>query len=284
MPTRQRTTKKTKRGARRARPRLTAATADRHDLYTRAVQNVESEIDFIDDTFYALRSRRAARLREDFCGTGATSCEWVRRRPGNVAVGLDLDEPTLAWGREHLAAGLTDAQRERIALRRRDVRAPARADRDMDCVLAMNFSYNALFTRADMLRYMRAVRRSLADGGVFFLDCYGGYESLMEQEERRRCDGFVYVWDQVRFNPITNHLKTAIHFEFPDGTEMRDAFTYDWRLWTMPELRDVLDEAGFERSTVYWEGDDGKGGGDGNFQPADEGDACAAWIAYIVAE
>ena len=116
------------------------------------------------------------------------------------------------------------------------------------------------------------------------MDCYGGYESLMEQEERRKCEGFTYVWEQVRYNPIDASLKTAIHFEFKDGSEMRDAFTYQWRLWTMPELRDLLLEAGFSKATAYWEGDDGEGGGDGDFQPATEGDADASWIAYIVSE
>ena len=275
-----------KRTARRqpkpARPPLTAASADRHHLYTAAVQNVASEIDFVDATYKALRGRVATKLREDFCGTAQTSAEWVRRRPENTAVGLDLDEPTLEWGRANVLSALNDEQRERVMLKNRDVRDPGKKARGMDLVLAMNFSYNALLARADMLAYFKAVRKSLAQGGLFVMDCYGGYESLMEQEERRACKGFTYVWEQVRYNPIDATLDTAIHFEFKDGTAMRDAFTYHWRLWNLAELRDVLAEAGFASSTVYWEGDDGKGGGDGEFTPATQGDACASWIAYIV--
>ncbi len=52
---------------------LTARTADRHELYQLSVQNVESEIDFVDAEFERLRGRKAVRLREDFCGTGNTS-------------------------------------------------------------------------------------------------------------------------------------------------------------------------------------------------------------------
>lgn len=263
---------------------LTASTADKHELYTAAVQNVEGEIDFVDQTYRSLRRRRARRLREDFCGTAQTSAEWVRRRPDNVAVGLDLDEPTLAWGRTHVLGALDEDQRRRLTLLRRDVRSPGRKAREMDLVLAMNFSYNALLTRADLLAYLRQVRKSLAPGGLFIMDCYGGYESLMEQQERRRCKGFTYVWDQVRYNPIDARLDTAIHFEFKDGSVMRNAFTYRWRLWTLAELRDALADAGFTKSTVYWEGDDGKGGGDGNFQPTTEGTADASWIAYVVSE
>lgn len=267
-----------------AAPKLTAATADRHQLYTAAVQNVESEIDFIDETYETLRGKKASKLREDFCGTAQTSAEWVRRRPTNTALGLDLDEETLQWGRDHVLSQLTSDQLERLTLKNRDVREPGKKGQNMDAILAMNFSYNALMARADLLEYFKAVRKSLAPGGLFFMDCYGGYESLMEQEERRKCEGFTYVWEQLRYNPIDASLDTAIHFEFKDGSEIRNAFTYHWRLWTMPELRDLLLEAGFTKATAYWEGDDGDGGGDGNFKPATEGDADASWIAYIVSE
>ena len=40
--------------------------ADRHILYQRAVQCVESEIDMVDETFRILRGRDAKTLREDF--------------------------------------------------------------------------------------------------------------------------------------------------------------------------------------------------------------------------
>ena len=72
--------------------------ADRHLYYERAVQCVESEIDMVDDTYHTLRGKRATLLREDFCGTGNTSCEWVRRRETNRAVGFDLNQEVLDWG------------------------------------------------------------------------------------------------------------------------------------------------------------------------------------------
>ena len=88
--------------------------ADRHELYEAAVQGVESEIDFVEKEFLALRGRRAHSLREDFCGTGNSSCEWVRRRVGNHAIGVDLDDSVLAWGqqpvREEPRPGLQDVQ------------------------------------------------------------------------------------------------------------------------------------------------------------------------------
>lgn len=278
----------------RKQPGLTAATADRHELYQLSVQNVESEIDFVDATYQALRGRHAVRLREDFCGTGNTSCEWVRRRPSNLACGLDIDQPTLDWGLEHNLGSLEPDQRDRVRLLNRNVLSPGDAV-NMDCVLAMNFSYWLFKTRDELRDYFRAVRESLADDGAFFLDHYGGSESMSEMVEKRPIEGkkgrnFTYEWDQASFNPITGEMTCRIHFRFPDKTRMKNAFEYHWRLWTLPEIRELLAEAGFSKVTVYWEGDeldeDGEptGEGNGEFTPSEVGTADPAYISYITAE
>lgn len=272
-------------------PRRMASMADRHVLYEQAVQCVEGEIDFVDATFKELRGRRAARLREDFCGTAATACEWVRRRPGNFAVGLDLDQPTLDWGLARNVAKLKPSARERVKLMNRDVLKPGRGTGDMDCILAMNFSYWTFKTREILRAYFKQVRKSLVHDGVFFLDIYGGWETTKIQRERREIKGgrgkksnFTYIWDQAAFDPITGHATNYIHFRLADGTYLRKAFTYDWRVWSIPEVRELLLEAGFRKVTVYWEGEDENGEGDGIFVPAEHGEAFPVFISYIVAE
>jgi hypothetical protein len=104
-------------------------------------------------------------------------------------------------------------------------------------------------------------------------------DRMKEQQERRRQKGFTYVWDQVSYNPITGAKVCHIHFEFKDGTRMNKAFTYEWRLWTLPEITELLTEAGFKNVTVYWEGDDGDGGGSGIFRPSTKGEACACHVS-----
>lgn len=278
----------------KAKTALTAATADRHELYQLSVQNVEAEIDFVDATFHSLRGRHAVRLREDFCGTGNTSCEWVRRRSSNLAFGLDIDQPTLEWGLAHNLTKLTPEQRQRVRLMNRNVLTPGDAV-GMDCVLAMNFSYWLFKTRDQMRAYFRTVRDSLADDGVFFLDHYGGSETMTEMVEKRDIEPgkgrkFVYEWDQASYNPITGDMTCRIHFRFPDRTRMKNAFEYHWRLWTLPEIRELLSEAGFSRVTVYWEGDEldkkgePTGEGSGEFSPSETGSADPAYISYITAE
>ena len=241
----------------------------------------EAEIDFVDETFKKLRRRKAKYLREDFCGTANAACEWVRRRRTNRAVAVDLDAEVLEWGRAHNVEPL-GAAASRLELVNADVRDVDRGG--MDVVLAMNFSYWVLHTRAGLRRYFENVRDALVEDGIFFLDAYGGYDAFREMEETTENDGFTYIWDQAWYDPITGRNRCHIHFQFPDGSRIQDAFVYEWRLWTLPEIREILEEAGFHDITAYWQGTDAETGeGDGEFTPAEHGEADAGWITYITA-
>ena len=267
--------------AQRKRKATMASMADVHALYQQAVQCVEAEIDFVDETFKKLRRRKAKYLREDFCGTANAACEWVRRRRTNRAVAVDLDAEVLEWGRAHNVEPL-GAAASRIELVNADVRDVDRGG--MDAVLAMNFSYWVLHTRAELRRYFEKVRDALVEDGIFFLDAYGGYDAFREMKETTENDDFTYIWDQAWYDPITGRNRCHIHFRFPDGSRIKDAFVYEWRLWTLPEIREILEEAGFHDITVYWQGTDAETGeGDGEFTPAEHGEADAGWITYITA-
>ncbi len=257
--------------------------ADRHILYERAVQCVESEIDMVDKTYETLRGHKATTLREDFCGTANTSCEWVRRRNENRAWGVDLDTEVLAWGENNKVNALNGDGADRIVLMNENVLTATTPPVDM--ILAMNFSYWIFQTRDELREYFSRARDCLADNGILFLDSYGGYEACREMEEETDHDDFIYVWDQAHYNPITGEINCHIHFKFPDGSKLKRAFSYNWRLWTLPEVRELLGEAGFKRVLVHWEGTDTKSGeGNGVFTPTENGEADAAYICYISGE
>lgn len=265
-----------------------ADSADRHLLYQQSVQDVETEIDFVEQTWSDLRQRPAVFLREDFCGTANTACEWVVRDENHQAVGVDLDLKVLDWGRLYNLVELEDEQRERIELLHEDVlrTRPGLAD----IILAMNFSYYLFMQRDQLREYFANALDSLVSDGVLFLDAYGGYEAPMVLTEPRECedgDGneFTYIWEQAEFNPIDSCMTCHIHFEFPDKSRMDKAFTYRWRLWTLPEIREILYEAGFSQVDIYWEGtDEKKNEGNGIYMPAEIGDADPGWVCYIVAQ
>ncbi len=264
------------------RTQTMAQAADRHALYQSAVQDVVSEIDFVMETWQQLRRRTARTLREDFCGSALTACEWVRRDRSHQAFGIDLDPEVLEWGRAHNLSQLDAQQRERISLSQSDV-LDARTEAT-DIVLAMNFSYYLFMERGKLRRYFASVRRSLAEDGIFFLDAYGGYEAPMVIEETRQCEGFTYLWEQASFNPIDSIMDCHIHFEFPDGSRLDKAFSYRWRLWTLPEIRELLLEAGFAQAVVYWEGTDPEtGAGNGIYTPSVTGDPDPGWVCYVIA-
>ncbi len=260
---------------------ITSKNADINDLYERSVQCPESEVDLVYQAWAELRGRKPHAIREDFCGTSAVAREWVRRDEQNRVWGVDLDPEVLQWAKLRMDDELSPEQRLRVKLSEGDVLC-VEGDK-VDSVLAMNFSYFGFKERASLLEYFKAVRHSLVDDGLFLLDAYGGSDSFLEMEEGRDLDGFTYVWDQHSVNPITGHVLNYIHFEFPDGSKIERAFTYDWRFWTLPEIKDVLLEAGFSAVDVYWEGTDGDGDGDGVWRIDDKGEACAGWVAYIAA-
>jgi len=263
--------------------RTLAESADRHELYEASVQNVVEESSLIAFIFRQTRGREARSLREDFCGTGSAACEWVRQGRQRHAIGVDLDPDVLAWGRKHRVKALKKSKRARVSLIQSDVMTVDTPPADV--VVAFNFSYWVFRERAQLLRYFRRVYDSLTSDGMFFVDAFGGPTAFTEVKERTEFDDFTYVWHQARCRPVTGEMKTHIHFEFPDGSKLRKAFSYVWRFWTLPEIRDLLQEAGFVNVTTWFEIRDDDGEGLGEWLADSHGPiGDDAWIANITAE
>ena len=278
-------TKRERNNARQGTPTkgLRAAdTADRHRLYEQSVQNVEGEFAFVDETFEKLRGRKAHTIREDFCGTAAMACEWVKQRKDNRAFGVDLDAEVLSWGRKNNVGSLKPEQAMRVSLIQDNV-CTVKTD-PVDAILAMNFSYMIFEDRDSLRSYFAKAREGLVDDGVLFIDAFGGYDAYKTMKERTKHDDFTYVWEQASYNPINGHMVCYIHFNFPDKSKLKRAFTYEWRLWTLPELQELLHEAGYSRVTVYWQGWDEDDEPDGDFQPATEAESDPGWVCFLSAE
>ncbi len=258
-----------------------ASRADIHALYEASVQNVEYEVEFLQEAFSELRGRAPVSLREDFCGTANAACRWVDVDPRHQAVGVDINPEVLKWGRDHHLAKLKPAARRRVRLLEADVRTVETDPADI--VVAFNFSYWYFKQRKVLLDYFRSVRQGLAEDGVFFIDVFGGAGAYEESREKTKNEGFTYVWEQASYEPISGDYVCYIHFRFPDGSKIKRAFSYHWRFWTLPELIDLLDEAGFAKTQVFWEGTDEDGEGSGEYAAAKEGENDPAWIAYVAA-
>jgi SAM-dependent methyltransferase len=253
-------------------------------LYEKAVQSPKVHIDWVVGIYKDLRNEYPFHLREDFCGTFQLSCEWVKRNRQNTAIGLDLDREPISYGKRTHFIKLEPSQKKRIKILQQNAISVTRPKADV--ILVGNFSFFILKKRDLLIRYFEKARQSLAPGGLFLLEMAGGPGMIQKMTERRTVaprtkDKFVYVWDQKSFDPIQRDAKYSIHFHMPDGKKYKDAFTYDWRLWTIPEIRDALAEAGFKKSVVYWE-TSYRGEGTGEFLVSEEGDNAYSWIAYVV--
>lgn len=259
-----------------------ASRADKYDLYIRSVQSPDVEVAFFDRVFRNHYGHPPLVLREDFCGTALVCYEWVKSRSNRTAIGVDLDPEPLEWGRRKLMPELRGDAARRLRLIEGDVRT-TRAKADI--ISAQNFSYFCFETRSELRDYFAHARRHLGDEGLLVLDALGGSEVLEDdREEVTSFRGFKYVWHQVDFDPVSHHCKYAIHFRFKDGSELKNAFRYEWRLWTLPELRELLVEAGFGGVDIYWEATDREtGDGNGVYRKRERGDADPAWVVYLVA-
>jgi len=259
-----------------------ARRADKYELYQQSVQEPEADISLIQRIFKQHFGRPARSVREDFCGTAYFATEWVKQNAENRAWGIDLDPEPLAWGMKHHLAKLEPEQASRVKLIQGNVLDVGHEK--VDVTVAFNFSYFLFGTRPELLRYFQKARATLGSPGILMLDAYGGADAQRTQKERRKQKGFVYVWDQHAFDPISHRVCNYIHFELPDGSKIRRAFGYEWRLWTIPEVRELLMEAGFSSTEVYWEGTDQKTGeGNGIFRKREKAPEDPAWICYLAA-
>lgn len=255
---------------------------DKYDYYHRAVQSAAEDVKFLRRVYKDLRGKEPKTLREDFCGTFALSCEWVKLNQRFQAIGIDLDPEPLEYGRSHHLPNLKSDQQKRVELLEGNVlhwNLPK-----ADIALAMNFSYCLFKTRELMKKYYANVLKSLKQDGVFILDIFGGSNCYDSNVEITRHRGFTYYWDQTGFDPVTHQALFHIHFKPTGQKKVSRVFTYDWRIWSIPEIREMLSEVGFKRTHVYWEGTTKDGEGNGIFTRTEKGEACQSWIAYISAE
>jgi len=269
---------------------LTTRHPDKYVLYEAAVQDVAHEISFMRRVFKSTRGRKLEFVREDFCGTAKLATAWVQSGPDNRALGVDIDPEPLDWGlRNHVHRAGKAGQRIQLARSNVFEIATPRAD----AVCAYNFSYFLFKTSASLLSYFKHAYRCIKPDGMLFLDAFGGFQAMTTNKERRLVKGamaaggekvppFYYEWEHTHFDVLTHDLKCHIHFQLKNGRRLNKAFRYDWRLWTLPEIRELILAAGFRRAEIYTHGLDKEGEGDSRFLQRKRYENEDGWIAYEV--
>lgn len=220
---------------------------DRHDLYELCVQSPGDLVGMLS----AIHGHAPLVLGEDFAGTAALSRLWAESAPRRRAIAIDLDTEALDRHPAH----------KRVTRLAADVHRVTLADLpSCDAIFVGNFSIGYLHERRDLIRYLRRCVWRLKRRGVFVCDTYGGASTFTTgtvKREHRTPDGrrVIYTWEQRDADPITGLVTNAMHFQVDrDGDiELRiaDAFVYNWRIWSLPELTDAMLEAGFSDVEIY---------------------------------
>lgn len=264
----------------------------KHILYEASVQDTEVDLHLIDRMCARAGQRKALTLREDFSGTSLLACAWVQSDAKREAWGVDLHAPTLGWAAKHRLPVL-GADAARVHLLEENVLHASTPP--VDVVAALNFSYMIFKQRSQLKAYFQSVYDTLNPRGVFVLDLFGGPHSQDVMKEKKRVPGgvdfkgtpypeFTYVWDQAAFNAVTQEIKCHIHFQGKQIVPMEKAFSYDWRLWSITEITDLLKEVGFVQVDPYFEGwDDEAGTTDGDLRIRRSYENMLAWICYLSA-
>jgi hypothetical protein len=191
-------------------------------------------------------------LGEDFSGTAALSRAWTALSPKMKAIAVDRDPEPLA--------------RAKGAPRVKVVHADVLSASDpADLIAVLNFSVCEIHRRRTLVKYLRHARSRLTPHGVFVADIYDGSDAFMTgrivqyvalpgpsgTSGRQRVR---YEWEQRHADPLTGRVVNAMHFGITAaGRRLRfdDAFVYDWRLWSVRELREAMTDAGFAATEVY---------------------------------
>lgn len=258
---------------------------DKFALYLAAVQDPLSDVIRISKIYEDFFGAKALTLREDFCGTFALSCCWAQSDANRSSLGIDIDRETIDYGLKNYWCNLSSDEQSRVEVWAKNAISQSRP---VDLAVAFNFSYCLLRERSTLLEYFQRVLNSLNEKGMLIVDVFGGSESEVTEIEEREIDDhefispFLYQFERKSFNPINRESHYGIHFIYPDGTELIDAFTYHFRMWTITELRDLLLEAGFSQVLVYWEDFDEDGFGNGQFYPTESEENTLHWNAYVV--
>ncbi len=269
---------------RESNDKLEQGSFDKYYYYQKSVQGPEGDVIFLKDTYKELRKKSPRTMCEDFCGTFSISCEWVKLGSEFKAVSVDIDSDPIEYGRQNYLSLLNEDEKSRIQVFVSSVLDKALPK--VDIVSAMNFSYFLFKKRSELKAYFASAYSRINNDGIFLVDCFGGSQcqQSIEEETEHKEEKFSYFWDQDSFNPVTNEAQFYIHFKRKGEKKREKVFSYDWRMWSISEIREVMEEVGFSKTYVYWEGTTKDGDGDGKFVQTQVGEECEAWISYIVAK
>ncbi|MEM1523655.1 MAG: methyltransferase domain-containing protein [Thermofilaceae archaeon] len=216
-------------------------------------RDVAAEVDFLERMFREHSRVEVKRVLDVGCGTGIHSVELARR--GYTVLGVDLSEAMISQakaktaGLENVSFMVADARRLELPCK-------------FDAAIAMYGVISYFTSDEDALSFLRSVRGVLREGGCFIFDTWNAlgvlekrvyYETpsthfrkrenmLAVKEELWRID----VLDQVASANISWSV-----IDLKSGFVDVRSFELKLRLFTIRELKHLLNDAGFDIAAMF---------------------------------
>ncbi len=231
--------------------------SSKYELYSEFVQEPKRDVRQLTKFYKEARNGKTPlHIKEDFCGTFYFCKEWIKSHPQRTALGVDNDWEPLSEGYKKYYNPLSNQEKSRLKILQGDV--CQKVKQNFDICFASNFSYNCLKSRDALKKYFTAAYKNLSDKGIFVLDHMGGPDSMhadvTKKSEVIRGTRWFYEWELKKYNPTKSEALYYIHLSRTRSRrEFPKIFTYDWRMWTLAELNELLLEVGFKKVKFYWE-------------------------------
>lgn len=219
------------------------------ELYQRSVQNAKKESEFFRKTYRLIYNKVAEKFREDFCGTGLLSCEWVKGNVMNTAVGLDIDQETLDWGIENNVNNLCSGS-DRVKLLNQNVLDEFDITQKFEIICSLNYSHFLLPQRKMILKYFTNMVKNLDQKGIFILDFYGGSHIYRDHKYQHNKSSNFYEFSGNQMNIISNTSKCSLNYKIKKN-KYKPMFSFNFRIYSIIELREALEEVGLNKFKLY---------------------------------
>lgn len=216
------------------------------DLYLQVYQpfekpeRVRSEVDFIVRT---LGLPKGAKILDLCCGQGRHSLELARR--GYEVVGVDLSEALL-----YVAKKRAEQEGLKVVFLHCDMRE-IDFNNEFDAVINMFSSFGYLENEAEDEKVLAKVAQALKEGGKFLLDVMNRdwlVRNFQPMGWRADDEGW-FVLEERTFDHLSGRVETRWIFIARDGVRYERLSSI--RLYTVSELRTMLERAGLQVTNLF---------------------------------
>lgn len=225
---------------------------NKHVLYQTTVQEPKKELEFFRKIYRNIYSRVPISIREDFCGTGFISCEWVKMNFENTSIGIDIDDDPLEWGRKNNIMNLSGGD-DRVKLYNHNVLEEWNSKQKFDMILSLNYSHFLLNKRIEFLTYLKNVRKNI-EKGFLVLDFFGGskiyFDSSLKRHFGQEKDDHSYEFKSKKLDLLNNFAYCSINFKL-GKRKLNNLYNFKFRVYSIPEMVDCLTDAGFSKFRIF---------------------------------